>query len=91
MNDPADQNPQEPTSQPPASSKSRRGAHLPAIASQGGRAVVEKYGSKHMAEIGRRGARTVVEKYGPEFFSQIGARNKGVKKRRRSNGSAAEK
>jgi hypothetical protein len=60
-----------------------RGAHLPEIASRGGRAVVQKYGSEHMARLGRLGARTVAERYGPGFYAEMGARNKGVKKRRR--------
>ncbi len=62
----------------------RRGAHLPEIASQGGRAVVEKYGREHMASIGRKGSRAVVKKYGLRFYSEIAARNKGVKKGRRA-------
>jgi len=60
-----------------------RGAHLPGIASQGGRAVVEKYGAEYMAQIGKRGAKSVAEKYGPGFYAEMGARNRGVKKRRR--------
>jgi hypothetical protein len=63
--------------------ETRRGAHLPECASQGGRAVVEKYGREHMAKLGRKGSRAVVRKYGLRFFSEIAARNKGVKKQRR--------
>jgi hypothetical protein len=60
-----------------------RGAHLPAVASQGGRAVVQKYGSEHMARIGRLGAQRVADKYGPGVYAEMGARNKGIKKRSR--------
>ena len=69
-------------SDPGSSPESRRGAHLPEHASEGGRAVVEKYGREHMAELGRQGSRAVVRKYGLRFYSEIAARNKGVKKRR---------
>jgi hypothetical protein len=90
VDEPRKNGPNEPAPGQKTGQRGRRGAHLPAIASQGGRAVVEKYGSSHMSEIGRRGAQSVVQKYGPEFFSRIGARNKGVKKRRRPNGQGAE-
>jgi general stress protein YciG len=62
---------------------SRRGEHLPAQASEGGRAVVAKYGREHMAEIGRKGSRAVRRKYGLRFYSEIAAQNKGVKKQKR--------
>jgi len=62
---------------------SRRGAHLPSHAGDGGRAVVEKYGREYMADLGRKGSRAVVKKYGLRFYSEIAARNKGVRKRRR--------
>jgi hypothetical protein len=64
----------------------RRGAHLPEQASQGGRAVVQKYGRDYMADLGRKGSRAVIRKYGLRFYSEIAARNKGVKKRRQANG-----
>jgi hypothetical protein len=63
--------------------RGRRGAHLPEVASQGGQAVVKKYGAEHMARIGRLGAQRVADKYGPGVYAEMGARNKGVKKRRR--------
>jgi hypothetical protein len=53
-------------------------------ASRGGKTIVEKYGKEYMAELGRRGSRAVVRKYGLRFYSEIAARNKGVKKRPRS-------
>jgi hypothetical protein len=71
-----------------------RGAHCSATAevesdetpaSRGGRAVVEKYGAKHMAELGRKGSHAVVKKYGLRFYSEIASRNKGVKKRPRTD------
>jgi uncharacterized protein len=62
--------------------ESRRGAHLPEVASRGGQAVVSKYGPEHMASIGRKGSRAVIKKYGLRFYSEIAARNKGVRKRR---------
>jgi len=61
---------------------SRRGAHLPDLASKGGQAVVSKYGSDHMSTIGRKGSRAVIKKYGLRFYSEIAARNKGVRKNR---------
>jgi hypothetical protein len=64
-----------------------RGAHLPEQASQGGRAVVEKYGRDYMADIGRKGSQAVIRKYGLRFYSEIAARNKGVKKRRQADDS----
>jgi hypothetical protein len=70
-------------------SESRRGAHLPELASKGGQAVVSKYGSEHMASIGRKGSRAVIKKYGLRFYSEIAARNKGVRKQRRADQSAA--
>jgi len=56
-----------------------------APSSRGGRALVEKYGAGHMAAIGRKGSRAVVRKYGLRFYSEIAARNKGVKKRPRTD------
>lgn len=73
-----------------ASPREGRRAHLSEIASQGGRAVVRKYGADYMSMLGRRGARSVVAKYGAGYYSRIGARNRGVKKRRRrGNDSSA--
>ena len=66
--------------------EARRGAHLPEVAGEGGRAVVEKYGKEYMSALGRKGSRAVVRKYGLRFFSEIAARNKGVKKRRPQEG-----
>lgn len=63
-----------------------RGEPETSPASHGGRALVNKYGTKHMAEIGRKGSQAVVKKYGLRFYSEIASRNRGVKKRR-----AAEK
>lgn len=60
----------------------RPAAHLPEQSSQGGRAVVEKYGTEHMATLGRKGSKAVIRKYGLRFYSEIAARNRGVKKRR---------
>lgn len=54
-------------------------------AARGGRAVVDKYGASHMAEIGRKGSHAVVKKYGLRFYSEIASRNKGVKKRPRTD------
>ena len=62
MDEPRKNGPNEPAPGQKTGQRGRRGAHLPAIASQGGRAVVEKYGSSHMSAIGRRGAQSVVEK-----------------------------
>lgn len=58
--------------------------------SRGGRALVNKYGSRYMAEIGRKGSHSVVKKYGLRFYSEIASRNKGVKKRRASGSDEQE-
>jgi len=55
---------------------------LKEISSEGGKAVVEKYGPEHMARIGRAGTNALVRKYGLRYYSEIAARNRGVKKRR---------
>lgn len=57
--------------------------------SRGGQAVVEKYGKEHMAALGKRGSHAVMRKYGLRFYSEIAARNKGVKKRRKSDSEPA--
>ena len=54
-------------------------------ASRGGQAVVEKYGREYMSKLGRRGSHAVIRRYGLRFYSEIAARNKGVKKRRRTD------
>ena len=56
-----------------------------APSSRGGQAVVQKYGKEHMSALGKRGSHAVLRKYGLRFYSEIAARNKGVKKRRKTD------
>ena len=63
----------------------QRAARLASNAAKGGRAVVAKYGREHMSAIGTRGATAVAAKYGLRHYSEIAARNRGIKKRRRSD------